>query len=397
MNDEQRRVCSAISRNDTDAMTQLIESGVNVNFTPLPLRSAAALGRVELMRLLLDAGADIDAVENGDETACYAAIRYDRYDALKLLVERGAKVRIPRNRSLMKLVSLKADERMKILLLDAGAPLDDLTCTDVINLVHGSRSPAVVEALVARNFPLADLRDREMRTMCHRVIWHRTHNVNVEGLLRALVNVAGVDINAVDSRRHSALHESVFKRDATALRVLIELGADIEARDGHGLTALNLAAGIDRDDDVLVELLLATGADVHSTDNYRQKPCHKAAHGCTSLCLILAVGGVGDLDLQCNSGSTPRSIAVSHGAVLPTAAEIDTGRQRIARTQLSFVRQRAFEICVGLQSLRLSALQLCEILIHSCGRLGSLIAFHQWWEIATAVKHFRDKRVGDKT
>jgi hypothetical protein len=55
--------------------------------------------------------------------------------------------------------------------------------------------------------------------------------------------------------------------------------------------------------------------------------------------------------------------------------------------------ERAFQICVGLQSFRLSALQLCEILMHSFGALGSLILFHQWWVIATKVKHFRDQAV----
>jgi hypothetical protein len=54
--------------------------------------------------------------------------------------------------------------------------------------------------------------------------------------------------------------------------------------------------------------------------------------------------------------------------------------------------ERAFQICVGLQSFRLNALQLCEILMHSFGALGSLIAFHQWWAIATTVKHFRDRK-----
>jgi hypothetical protein len=59
------------------------------------------------------------------------------------------------------------------------------------------------------------------------------------------------------------------------------------------------------------------------------------------------------------------------------------------RLDFDLVRERAFQICVGLHPLDISALQLCEILMHSFGALGSLIAFHQWWAIATKVKHFR--------
>jgi hypothetical protein len=51
-----------------------------------------------------------------------------------------------------------------------------------------------------------------------------------------------------------------------------------------------------------------------------------------------------------------------------------------------------FRSVLDLQSTRLNALQLCEILMHSFGALGSLIAFHQWWAIATKVKHFRDHK-----
>jgi hypothetical protein len=55
------------------------------------------------------------------------------------------------------------------------------------------------------------------------------------------------------------------------------------------------------------------------------------------------------------------------------------------------VRQRALQVCVGLQSLGLDALQMCEIAQHSCGHVAHLIAFHQWWTIATTVKHFHTR------
>jgi hypothetical protein len=74
---------------------------------------------------------------------------------------------------------------------------------------------------------------------------------------------------------------------------------------------------------------------------------------------------------------------------LPTSAEIDEARRQIAKTRLDLVRERAFQICVALQPLNINALELCEIMMHSFGALGSLIAFHQWWAIATKVKHFQ--------
>jgi ankyrin repeat protein len=50
----------AIETNDIPTVSLLIEKGVNVNYIPSPLAVAAERGYVEIMTMLLDAGADID-------------------------------------------------------------------------------------------------------------------------------------------------------------------------------------------------------------------------------------------------------------------------------------------------------------------------------------------------
>jgi ankyrin repeat protein len=80
----------AIEKNDIPTVSSLISSGsVNLNGEPWPLHRAAEHGRVEIMTMLLDAGADINAVKYR-YTACHIAILNNQFDALKLLVERGA-------------------------------------------------------------------------------------------------------------------------------------------------------------------------------------------------------------------------------------------------------------------------------------------------------------------
>jgi hypothetical protein len=174
------------------------------------------------------------------------------------------------------------------------------------------------------------------------------------------------------------------------VRVLVELGAEIDRQDNDRWTALINAAGNVQSS--CVELLLALGADVSLVNKQGRAACHIAAdwRRPASLCALLAAGG--NLDQPDNEDETPRMIAIRERVALPTADEIDAARQRIAKTRLDLVRHRAFQICVGLQSFRLNALQLCEILMHSFGALGSLILFHQWWAIAVKVKHFRDHR-----
>jgi hypothetical protein len=69
-----------------------------------------------------------------------------------------------------------------------------------------------------------------------------------------------------------------------------------------------------------------------------------------ALCALVAAGG--DLDQPNKEGETPRMIATRNNVALPTADEIDAARHRIAKARLDLVRQRAFQICLGLQSTR---------------------------------------------
>jgi hypothetical protein len=71
--------------------------------------------------------------------------------------------------------------------------------------------------------------------------------------------------------------------------------------------------------------------------------------------------------------------------------QVEAARREIAKARLDFVRHRALELCIGLQSLRIDAFQMCEILRFACGAVAQLIPFHIWWKIATTVKHFRTK------
>jgi ankyrin repeat protein len=50
-----------------------------------------------IMSALLDAGADIEAVDKYQRTAYHAAIYNNHFDALKLLIDRGANVRQARH------------------------------------------------------------------------------------------------------------------------------------------------------------------------------------------------------------------------------------------------------------------------------------------------------------
>jgi ankyrin repeat protein len=386
MNDD--KLVDAIDKNDTATVSSLISSGsVKLNDEPWPLHRAAEFGRVEIMTMLLDAGADINAVNGSRYTACHIAILNNQFDALRLLVERGANLGVvdSNGRSLLSIVSAYVkDELFVILLLDAGAPIDGLSLHALMKLV---KSVAVFNRLVARGANFTAMRDKRGATLCH----HVARNVRCEDDLRFLGNVCGNDIHAVDNHGETPLGWASSSGNELAMRVMVELGAEIDRQDNRGSTALINVSFYDYESSS-VELLLALGADVNLVVNDGRTACLIAAahENHAALCALVAAGG--DLDQPNKEGETPRMIATRKNVALPTADEIDAARQRIAKARLDLVRQRSFQICLGLQPLGINALQLCEILMHSFGALGSLIAFHQWWAIATKVKHFRDHK-----
>jgi ankyrin repeat protein len=394
MNDvNAKKLIDAIDKNDTATASSLISSGsMNLNGDPWPLHHAALLGRVEIMTMLLDADADINAVDKDRSTACHVAIFENQFDALKLLVERGANLAVVDGSSLLWNVALRdRDERFVTLLLDAGAPLDGLSNGELMKLV---KSVAVFNRvrLVARGVTLTVMRDGIGRNLCH----HVARNVTSEDDFRFLVNFCGNDaVHAVDNYGRTPLHWASSDGNDLALRILVEFGAEIDRQDKWVRSALIDAARNMQSSCVM--LLIALGADVCLVSDDGTTACHFAALFAKplSLCAIVAAGG--DLDQPNNKGETPRTIAARMNVQLPIADEIEAARRRIAKTRLDLVRERAFQICLGLQPLDINALQLCEILMHSFGALGSLILFHQWWAIATNVKHFRDHKQQSST
>lgn len=87
----------AVKRNDAAAVRQLVAGGADVDekdtSQDVPLIMAAYLGHDEIVRLLLEAGADVTAVDPGMKaTALHAAAYAGRTNAARLLIEYGIEI-----------------------------------------------------------------------------------------------------------------------------------------------------------------------------------------------------------------------------------------------------------------------------------------------------------------
>jgi ankyrin repeat protein len=294
-------------------------------------------------------------------------------------------------------VARVGDERIVAMLVAAGSPLNSRT----IICEAASRGATVVQRLIARGVVISDVRDEVGENTPLHLAMVRPFK---RDLLHTLVHECGIDINAVQVTGQTSVHLAACSGNVEQLQWLIEAGAKIDCMNVRGCTPLhelgahnvvNLAQS--------TLLLLAAGADPNtlSAGDRVATPCHFAveptrggfqfavpAPGTIKMAIVHALlGGGADLDLLDGDGRSARQILTKHARHIDTN-EVERARRRISFYRIAFVRKRALQVCIGLQPLALDALQTCEILVHACGPLAPLVAFHQWWKIVTTVKHF---------
>ena len=86
-------------------------------------------------------------------------------------------------------------------------------------------------------------------------------------LVRLLIRICGVDVNAVDAFYHTALHFAAEEGHADVVRVLLENGADVNAVERQEHTALHLA--VEEGHLEVTKVLTQNGADVNALDGER--------------------------------------------------------------------------------------------------------------------------------
>ena len=83
---------AAVMLNDADTMHRLLAAQPSLIRTPGPLHRAALQGRTDILRTLLDLGADIHAADHEGATALHRAVQGGAVAAVLLLLEAGADI-----------------------------------------------------------------------------------------------------------------------------------------------------------------------------------------------------------------------------------------------------------------------------------------------------------------
>ncbi|XP_015250018.1 PREDICTED: ankyrin repeat domain-containing protein 50-like [Cyprinodon variegatus] len=311
-------------RQNTETVVAMMEHVDNEGWTAL--RSAAWGGHCEAVRLLLDAGADVNGCDSEGRTALRAAAWGGHEEIVIILLEYGAHINKADNKGRTPLIAaayMGHHETVEILLNhNADVNLADgdgrtalsvaALCVPTAAAVKGYGDVATL--LLERG---ADPGHRDNDGMTPLLLAaYEGHEDVVELLLEAGADVdesAGPGGSTSAAAAVTPLLAAAAMGHMNTVSRLLFWGADVDAIDCEGRTALCLAAA--RGSLEVVRALLDRGLDENHKDDLGWTPLHAAAcEGHRAVCAALTDQGsmarVGEMDIE---GRTPLILAAQEG------------------------------------------------------------------------------------
>ena len=189
------------------------------------LCDAAQDGYVDVVRLLLDRGAEVNGKASGGMTPIHYAAWFAHADVVRLLLDRGAEVNVKDNAGLTPLHFAAKDVYVDVimLLINRGADVN--------------------------------AKDNDGWTPLHDATWDGHADVAVLLLDR------GAQVNGKTIGGWTPLHYAAWDGYVHVAVVLLDRGAEVNCKDNKGKTPLRFAIGLGHVD--VVRLLLDRGAEIN--------------------------------------------------------------------------------------------------------------------------------------
>jgi ankyrin repeat protein len=287
---EQSSLFEGLRRGDTAKLRTAARAGADVNSrdddgNTLLLQAAVYATAADLEFLLIH-GADVNATNKAGHTALMRAM--PDIAKVKLLVEHGADVNASADGATPLLIAAGTPNAEAVVryLLEKGADW-----TAVNQLGHDAVMVAALNGTAGNLKILLEANAGGVHQMKGRQIAARPGTIfdeaaterirkRAEGVT-ALMNAAragcgdcvhlllerGADARARTNAGFSALHFAAFKGDLSMVKALLEAGAPVNVADDRGLTPLIMASNSRSKDPDVVRLLLEHGADSQAKDS----------------------------------------------------------------------------------------------------------------------------------
>ena len=317
------------------------------------LHSASYLGRLEMVRILLNHGVKSNAKNHWGETALHVMSRSKHYSndsirVAKLLLERGVDVntqdkdhdsplhsasysgKLELVRVLLShgaIANSKNDEgetplhrvsqgeyesqedgvRIAGLLLDRGVDVNaqEKNGAAPLHLASSCGKLKIAQLLLDDDDVEVDILDVQGNTPLHTVSHGRydTEEVSVGLVLLLLEHSADVNARNMDWRQQTPLHLSSYTGNLAVARLLLDNGANVDDVDSTGETPLYMASRLDSEAaSGMTQLLLQHGADMNIGDS---TSLHMASYGGDLKLARLLLDNGANVNAVDHNGSTP--------------------------------------------------------------------------------------------
>ena len=255
------------------------------------------LDMLRLTCLLLEHGANVNEQDNDHTTPLHLAMKQGWYEVAQILLEHGAEPNVANKdcKTPLHLVfeSIPQDydrddidtffANMVRLLLERGADLNarDKDYTTPLHLAMEYKLYKMVQILL-ENTAEPNVVNKDGETPLHLVFEAKLpyyHRYDLQVLISSAVRLLlerGADVNARDKSHTTPVRRAIQRKMYDIARVLLNRGAEPNVTDDGGNTPLHLLLGgdITYEDDIpgLVRLLLERGADVNAQDQNHATP-----------------------------------------------------------------------------------------------------------------------------
>jgi ankyrin repeat protein len=326
----------------TEIVKLLLEKGADAtigdNENSQPIHTAAVAGHIDVLKILLESGVDIDTRDANGNTALMFSLNYSRFEAANWLIDKGADLKISNNNNVSPLIwaSLRGQLDIFKKIVASGADLNHQAegGRTALSFAAGNNQMEVAEYLLQSGAD-TEIPEDYGRTP---LLWVARENGNAE--MAALLVRYGANINARDRFGDTPLVLAAWRGFSGIVNLLLDSGAEVEITGDNSEELLNYSVEkrLDRLFSKLVEgdinlktksrygssMLLSAaqggsvkiintfienGFDIKETDVYGWTPLHYAAWKGRIEAARLLIDGGADINARSLSGLTPFSLA----------------------------------------------------------------------------------------